>query len=340
MDKNSHYGLIYNEICKGYTSDFLNEVQFFFKHPSLSEYFNLYNTYDINKKHAEKKGVLSENDKIAECIQNNWWSQQNESKLNLLQKTVQNLYKTKEKLLYPSQKEDIDKQIKKTNHILITLIKERNDLVGYTSEKYAEDKFVDNLIINLTYKDVSFKEKFFTKEEDFYNLSDSDCTIIKNIFHKINGTFAIDILKKIAANGFFQNLIYLNSDPFLFWGKPTVQCSKYQIDLLVYGKIYRKFIESYQKNGESIPEEILGDADKLIDFIENKKNDSLNNKFKKTKTKDKDNTISSFVGASKKDLDSMGVKVEKLKGKSILELAREKGGTLEKSDYFNARENR
>ena len=45
------------------------------------------------------------------------------------------------------------------------------------------------------------------------------------------------------------------------------------------------------------------------------------------------------VGATKEDLDKLGVKVEKLKGKSLLQLAQEKGGTLEKSDYFAAREN-
>ena len=48
--------------------------------------------------------------------------------------------------------------------------------------------------------------------------------------------------------------------------------------------------------------------------------------------------VSSTVGATQDDLNKLGVKVEKLKGKSLLELANEKGGTLEKSDYFAARE--
>jgi len=52
-----------------------------------------------------------------------------------------------------------------------------------------------------------------------------------------------------------------------------------------------------------------------------------------------DNAVSSYVGASADDLEKMGVKIEKIKGKSLLDLAREKGGTLEKSDYLKVREN-
>lgn len=339
MDKNSFYGKIYSEICNGFSvGKISNEKIFYFKHPSLAEHFSLYSNYELNKKIAEQKGVLSEEDKIQEYIENGWWSYSNESKINLLKKTVKNLHITKEKLLYPSQKEGIEKQIRQNKNILMSFQKERKELIGYTAEEYAENKFLDDLLVSLVYKDKNLSEHLFDNNEEFYSLSDKECNKIKHVFNQCTNSFSQDILKRIAASGFFQNLVYLNSEPYSFWGKAVYQCSKYQIDLLVYGKMYRNTIDSYHKNDKPIPQEIMEDPDKFVDWIESQESQNQSRARKKN-SKAGNNKVSSFVGATNKDLQSMGVKVEKLKGKSLLELAEEKGGTLEKSDYLNAREN-
>ena len=339
MDKNSFYGKIYSEICNGFSIGRISTQKiFYFKHPSLAEHFSIYNNYELNKKHAEKRGVLSEEGKIKESIENDWWSYENESKISLLKKTVKNLYVTREKLLYPSQKEDIDKQIRQNKNILMSFEKERRELIGYTSQDYAENKFLDDLLISLVYKDSNLKEHLFNNDEEFYSLSDKEFSKIKHIFNQCTNSFSQDILKKIAASGFFQNLVYLNSEPYSFWGKAVYQCSKYQIDLLVYGKMYRNTIDSYHKNDKPIPAEVMEDPEKFVDWIENQQNQKDTGKKRKN-SDSKNNMVSSYVGATNKDLKSMGVKVEKIKGKSLLQLAEEKGGTLEKSDYLNAREN-
>ena len=84
----------------------------------------------------------------------------------------------------------------------------------------------------------------------------------------------------------------------------------------------------------------MSDPDKFIEWTDNQsKEPGIKSRNKKSKTGGS-NMVSSTVGATKEDLDKLGIKVEKLKGnKSLLELAAEKGGTLEKSDYFAAREN-
>jgi hypothetical protein len=282
--------------------------------------------------------VASEENKLKESVENEWWSYENESKIHLLKKTIKNLHVTKERLLYPSQKQDIEKQIKQNKNILMSFQKDRKDLIGYTAEDYAEEKFLDELLVKLIYKDLNLKELLFEKEEDFYELSDKECNKIKNIFSKCTNLFSTDILKRIAANGFFQNLIYLDSEPYSFWGSPVYKCSKYQIDLLIYGKMYRQTIDSYHKNSKPIPSEIIEDPDKFVDWVENQEGQK-EPKSSKKQNSDKNNTVSSYVGATNQDLKSMGVKIEKIKGKSLLQLAEEKGGTLEKSDYFKAREN-
>jgi hypothetical protein len=67
-------------------------------------------------------------------------------------------------------------------------------------------------------------------------------------------------------------------------------------------------------------------------------NQSSGSNYKNRKQKSGKNAVSSYVGATQEDLDHLGVKTEKIGGKSLLELAAEKGGQLDKNDYLSLRE--
>lgn len=339
MDKSSEYGRIYSEICRGFSTDIIENTEIYFKHPTIAEHFSAYGNYDIFINDGRKKGLQLEEEKINEAIKGGWWTSEKESKINFLKKTVQNLFRTRDKLLYPSQKVEIEKQIKQNEAILITYAKERREIVGYTLEDYASGKLTEELLIFFTYKNSQFTERLFSNRNEYYDLTEGHVEKIKISFNSYSKLFSTDNIKKVSASGFFQNLVYLNEDAYSFWGQPTFKCTKYQIDALLYGKMYKNIIRSHAENGKMIQEEILGNPDKFIEWIDNQSNDSgIKSRNRKTKTGGA-NTVSSAVGATKEDLDKLGVKVEKLKGKSLLELAEEKGGTLEKSDYFKAREN-
>jgi hypothetical protein len=176
-------------------------------------------------------------------------------------------------------------------------------------------------------------EKAFDNE-DYYYLPIEDVDKIREAYNNTSIIFSFKELKLIAASGFFQNLIYLNDDALGFWGKPASTCTKYQIDLLVYGKMYKNLIKNYAENGKPINDEILEDPEKFIEWIENQSNTP---NLKSKKQKSGKNVVSSYVGATKDDLNSLGVKTEKIRGKSLLELAAEKGGVLDKDDYLNLR---
>jgi hypothetical protein len=339
VDKNSEYGKIYSEICKGFSTELVEKSLIYFKHPTIAEHFSNYSHYDIFIREGRKKGLQLEEEKIKEAIQGGWWSAETESKINFLKKTVFNLFKTRDKLLYPSQKAEIEKQIRQNESILITYNKERRDIVGYTLEDYANNKLTEELLIFFTYKNSDFTERLFVDRGEYYNLSDGYIENIKNAFDTYSQIFNPNNIKKIAACGFFQNLVYLNEDAYSFWGKPTTACTKYQIDVLLYGKMYKNIVKNYSENSKPVPEDVSNDPDKFVEWVDNQSKDpGIKPRSKKSKS-DGSNMVSSAVGATKEDLDKLGVKVEKLKGKSLLELAEEKGGTLEKSDYFKAREN-
>lgn len=337
MDKNSEYGRIYSEICRGFSIDVIENYTVYFKHPSISEHFSVYGSYDSFIKEGKKRGLQSEEEKIEDAVIGGWWSSEKESKVNFLRKTLQNLFKTRDKLLLQSQKSQIDNQIKYSESILITYTKERREIVGYTLEDYANSKLTEELLIFFTYKNKDFTERAFTTRNEYYDLTDSHVEKIKNSFDQYSRLFNNDNIRKIAACGFFQNLVYLNEDAYSFWGKPTTQCTKYQIDLLLYGKMYKNMIRSYAENGKPIADDILNDPDAFVEWTNNQSGGSGSNS-RNRKQKSGKNAVSSYVGATKEDLNHLGVKTEKIKGKSLLDLVAEKGGVLEKNDYLSLRE--
>lgn len=335
MDKNSEYGRIYSEICRGFSKDSIEKSIVYFKHPTIAEHFSTYSNYDVFISDGRKKGLELEEEKINEAIKGGWWTSEKESKINLLRKTVQNLFKTRDKLLYPSQKVEIEKQIKQNEAILITYTKERREIVGYTLEDYASSKLTEELLIFFTYKNNEFTERLFSNRDEYYDLTEGHVEKIKSSFDQYSRVFNNDNIRKIAACGFFQNLVYLNEDANSFWGRPTVQCTKYQIDLLLYGKMYKNMIRSYAENGKPIADQILSDPDTFVEWVDSQSGGSS---YKNRKQKSGKNVVSSYVGATQQDLDHLGVKTEKIGGKSLLELAAEKGGQLDKNDYLSLRE--
>jgi hypothetical protein len=330
-----NYEELFYEIISGYTLYKINNLNIYFKHPSLSENFSINSKYKNLLESGVNKGLPTEKQKIEEAIEGGWWTSKKESEIKILQKSKANLLKTKLSMRFPTEKKAIDKQIKKVDSILITLIKERNEIVNYTAEDYANNRFVDELIMLYTYKDNELKNKFFSNLDDYYDLEEDFFEKLKNTFHFFQKKINDLQIKLLAASGFFQNLVFLTDNPEIFWGKKLLECTKYQTDVLLYGKLYRNTIKSYAENGSPIPDNILEDPEKFIGWLEDQNKSHKKSINKKSQSK---NAISSFVGATPEDLEKMGVKVEKFKGKTLLDLAKEKGGKLEKHDYLKVRE--
>lgn len=337
MDKSFIYGKIYSEIVNGFSKVETKNNLFYLKHPTFAEHFNIYSNYDIILTDAQSRGLGTEKEQLEHAILEGWWSSEKESEINILNKTINNLIKTKSKLVLPSQRDSIESQIKRNKAILTSFLKERKDIVSYTAEDYANERFLDEIAIVSTYKNKELTEKAFSNNS-YYNLPDEDIEKIRQAHNKNLFTFSFKNLKLIAASGFFQNLIYLNDDSLGFWGKPCSLCTKYQIDILIYGKMYKNLIKNYSENGKPVSDEILEDPEKFIEWADNQSNTNSKSNFKKNSKSNSVNTVSSYVGATKEDLNYLGVKTEKLKGKSLLELAAEKGGMLDKNDYLSLRE--
>jgi hypothetical protein len=330
---------IYAEIVDGFSEVLFKNNIIYIKHLTLCEGFKLLSSYNKYINIGQKKGLFKEQEKVADAIKNNWWSSDYEQKISFLKLTIKNLYKTKQKILYESQKELIADQIKKNEFILTSLLKDRSSIVGYTCENYADKKYERLVLESSIFRDKNFSIPYLTdQEEDDYDYDeDNDDRDLMNIYNEIINKFEIKNLKLLAASGFLQNLVFSCDESYSFWGKPVNDCSRYQNDLFLLAKMYRNIIKSNAEIGKPIHEDILSSPERLIAFIEKKQLNTSGSSSSTKKSSDK-NSVSSYVGATNQDLKELGVKVEKFGGKSLLQLAREKGGIIEKSDYLSVRE--
>ena len=339
MENNpAQYGIIYSDIARGFTQKTIDGEDYFFKHPSQAEHFHVYSRYNFILDDARKRGLLTEDEKVRHAINNSWWTTEKENRFLQLRDAIKNLKKTRDNLLLPSQKDQIQAQIDRNNFILVTFIKERNELVGYTAEKYSNERLYDETLLALTFKNREMTERVFSDPEEYYYLSDDSVEKVRNAFHDNSTLF--DMIKYVAASTFFQNMLYVTNecDAFHFWGTPASKCTKYQIDLLINAKMYKNAIRAESERGKSLPDDIMCDPVKFVSWYESRLLDINEGSSNSVSYNGSQTAVSSYVGATKDDLKKMGVKVQKIKGKSLLELAAESGGVLEKHQYLNARD--
>ena len=164
-------------------------------------------------------------------------------------------------------------------------------------------------------------------EDEFQELDEEQVTEIMTIYSKNNEKFKAEVLKKIALADFFTNIFYLCEDNvFNFYGKPVINLTFYQIEIYSYGRYFKSLI---QNSEDKIPDHIVEDPDKLIEWAQSSKNV----KEVLEKNSGEEAGASSIMGATKEDLAKAGVD----KNEDVIDLsqkAKEQGGRLTMEDMM------
>ena len=208
----------------------------------------------------------------------------------------------------------------------------REELIGFTSEKYAQKKTNEYYVFSSLYKDRDLKEPFFSCE-DFDYLSAKELSDLVANYNAVNTKFSSETLKRIALSGFFLNFFYVSEDnPYYFFGKPIVNLTFYQVQLYSFGKNYKNML---QNSKNKPPDEMYDDPDKLTEFFEQgeeamKVIESLDAKGKDPlEGKEKAGGATSLVGATKEDLERLGLGEDQGEYISLSKEAAKKGGKLD-----------
>lgn len=324
--------IVFSEIIKGYSKKNIQSFgTLFFKHINNQDSadIDIYNQQFLEK--AKNMGLPTEKEQEEYLIKEGLWEELKNKRIIELEKFLINLRTTKSKLFLKAQIEQINTEIEKNELELKALKFERKDLIGFTAEDYTVKKINEYYMFISLFKDETLKERFF-KEDDYDDLDNKDIiSLIKN-YNEVNSKFNEHNLKKISLASYFSNIFYLSKDdPFIFYGKPLVELSFYQIELFSYGR-YFKGILTNAKNKP--PEYLMRDPDKLIEWFEGSKNvDEVLNK--NSKVAQKDNVATSIVGATTEDLKRLGVKKDDdIAGIDLTKEAAKKGGKLDMQDLI------
>jgi hypothetical protein len=327
---------LYVNIYEGFNFFRFDGTDLFLKHLNYKDKSYLRSEYSKYILEAESSGIMSLKEYTDLYIKKSYWSKEKESEMGSLKVYIENMQKSKGKLLLESQKKQVDDLIAESSEKLQNIINEKKSIIPFTAEEYAEKKYNRLFLFKSLFLDSEFKNSFLDSPEDFLEMEEEKYSNIWMELIGIMDFLSIEKIKLLAATGFFQNLLIIcgkeNVSSIDFYGKPIVDLTVNQIDLLSFSLFYRRCISNAT---EKIPEDVLREPEKLIQWCEN--DSSSINKAKKIleKTPNKNKTrgersgrITSIVGASKSDYEALGVNQNGIKNVDLLSEAGKAGGAI------------
>ena len=246
-----------------------------------------------------KSQGLPTEDETMEMLKNEGlWTDKDESEYQTQESYLNNLQETKKNLIIPSQIEQIEKDISESQEKHNKLVNKKNSLLSETCESYAKKKNNDYSLYLSFYKDKECKKRFYSKEK-FDSVSKSELNEMLEKYVNETKHLAIENIKYLAISNVFSMYYSLlgKENIYTFFQKPIYEHTYYQLNLLNYARILNTIVE----NSDKMPESVKAHPDRILDFAEAQQK----NKDVVSKTRDKQGA--SIMGATKKDMDEMGV---------------------------------
>lgn len=289
----------YTEICRGYSS------ATWMKSPLFIRHINVFDQTVIDRFRIEaydaalSRGIKSEKDVLALLERKGLWTPKDAAELVQEESYLDNLKKTRSKIAFKVQADQLDKQIDEAQKKIYRLAGKRAKLIGKTAERVADDKTQYEYVRLAFFKDAAMTAPLFTAE-DIGQLSDMESQVSMDLYLESIVRFSQDTLKNISIQSFFTNYFYLcGDDLFNFFRRPIYELSMHQVNLLSYAQYYKALFTN-----NDIPKDIASNPDKIEDFV----NRSRNAKNIVAKAGNQQGGRVGLVGATKEDFDAIGVR--------------------------------
>ena len=295
---------LFLDISKGYTKYNISDIDIYIKHLDKADHNKFSNWYQKKIQEAIADGILLEGEQIRGLYDLGWWSKEKEQEIESLEITLLRLEKTRSKLIYQSDKERIDQQIKDVNERYEKINNEKHTYITITAEQVATKKSLDFFLTNFLYSDEDLKFLFFNSVDDFEYRDDEFMLELAYMYSRYMNEHSDIKIKRTAISTMFQNLLYASSGSCMdIFGKPAVDLTKYQLDLLMLGKYYRDIIKNCT---EEIPEKILDNPDKLFEWYKSISSQSDQSALTRSKSKNGESSAgSTFLFGTREEVKSM-----------------------------------
>lgn len=319
--------VIQSEIIKGYSKYKFGNEYLYVKHIDIFLSSKLDEYYNESLAKALEMGAKTREDRIKEVYSQKLWTQKKEQEIEEKKSYLERLKTTKKKMHLKSEADYIKMQIEIQERELKELEKEKEDIIGGTAENFAEKKVNDIFFYLSSFKDEYLNINFFS-EQDYEELESTSLNELFKIFEIHSKKINSENIKKISLSPSFLNYFYLCDDnPVSFFGKPVCNLTFYQLEVFSNAKYYKQILIESNSN---IPEDIKQNPDKLIEWFEiNKNAQKMISQYDNS-----DDSNLSLVGATKEDLQHIGLSHLTPSKSNLAEEAAKKGGVLTMEDLI------
>jgi len=304
--------------------------------PSFGEirikHFNNFDSAELDIKNkdfydkAVNEGLTTREERVDYLLKENIWTQEKNKEILNTKTAIAGIEKTKGKIFLQFHIDQANEELQKQKLKLFKLEVEKEELIGFTAEAYASRRINEHYMFNAILG--ADNEKLFS-EQEFEDIEADKMTELIGVYNKNTNKFNSNTLKLVSVSGFYSNLFHLcNNDAYVFYGKPLVELTFYQIELFGYGRYHKSLIENSEHKP---PEEITQNPQKLVEWFESGKN--IKEVLDKSENAGKQGSATSLVGASKQDLKRLGLDNPN-ETINLAKKAAEKGGRLSMDDLM------
>jgi hypothetical protein len=317
------YRHLLKEIIDGFSPYFVGESQRFIKHQSFADLVDFEQTYQRYYDRAVKRGLPSEAEILDSLKHDDIWSDKDDKQIETQTFFLESLIKNKKNIFLKSALKRINQQIDEAQEKLNELNNKKNSLLSNSAEKYALNRANDYYMFNSFYKTKKLDEPLYSQEE-FEELEAKDVTTLVSIYNEFHSNFSEKNIQNLAIQDFYKIYYSFSESPIDFFGVPVVKLNNFQLNLLIYTRIFKNIFESH----DNIPESTKTDPSALLDYA----NSSEVREEAKSKMNDS-SSASTIVGATKEDLEELGI--EGKSGASLHKEAEKRGGSLSMKDLMD-----
>lgn len=319
----SNYRKLFNEIVNGYSPCLIKEEEAYIKHQSVSDLVDYESVYDLHLNRAKLKGLPTKEEVFDNLNEEGIWTKSDDSELDSQKFYIQSLIKNKKNVFLKSAVDSINKQIKEAENKYLELSSKKSNLISNCCETYALNRANDHYMFSSFHRDKALREKFYSQEEYEYMGAKEVGSLVK-IYNEFYSNFSEKNIQNLVLQDFYKIYYSFSETTTDFFGIPVVKLNSFQLNLIIYTRIFKNIFDT----SDEIPDRIKNDPEALLDFA----NSSDARNEMKNKMSD-DSSASTIVGATKEDLDELGLSSNG--GKSLEEAVKKKGGSLSMKDLID-----
>ena len=313
----------FRDIVRGYSAvEYLGRLVYI-KHLTPHDQVELEDITAVYHNNAKERGLPTEQDMLELLEREGDWTKEDEIFLEKTKDYIENMTLAKKKIVIKSAQDHQQKLIDSETLKVEKKNKEKQDLIGNTCEKYAQQRTHDFYILRSFYSSPCLGTPLYS-EDEYDELTQPQVAVLVNTYNDVFKSFGEEGIQYLILEEFYSPYLSFAEDSMQFYGKAFCELTYNQIRMIVYTRIFKNIFD----NNTNIPDKIRKDPKALLDFgsISEEEKEKFRSKFDS-------GSGSTIVGAKEEDYEYLGIS-KPMVGKSLHEEAKKKGGSLSMQDMM------